>query len=129
MNLNFQELRRKFESLALKQQQEEAASQELEERRKQNSQPESNKVRISNQKHHRNKFENAKIEEFFLFSTLGTGTFGRVRQVKWKRDPHGEVYALKMLKKTEIVRLNQVDHIKSEKTILQKTKYPFLVSM
>ena len=128
MNLNFQELRRKFESLALKQQ-EAAASPDLDDRRKQNNQQESNKIHISNQRYHRNKFENAKIEEFFLFSTLGTGTFGRVRQVKWKRDPHGEVYALKMLKKTEIVRLNQVDHIKSEKTILQKTKYPFLVSM
>lgn len=128
MNLNFQELRRKFESLALKQQ-EASASPDLDDRRKQKNQQEINKIQISNQRHHRNKFDNAKIEEFFLFSTLGTGTFGRVRQVKWKRDPHGEVYALKMLKKTEIVRLNQVDHIKSEKSILQKTKYPFLVSM
>lgn len=60
---------------------------------------------------------------------LGTGTFGRVRQVKVKNDPNSDVYALKMLKKTEIVRLNQVEHIKSEKRILQATKHPFLVSM
>lgn len=50
-----------------------------------------------------------------LFLKLGTGTFGRVRLVKFKADPSSEVYALKILKKTEIVRLNQVDHIKSEK--------------
>jgi len=49
---------------------------------------------------------------------IGTGTFGRVRLVKFKNDPSSEVYALKILKKTEIVRLNQVDHIKSEKQIL-----------
>ena len=35
-----------------------------------------------------------------------------------KGDPDDKVYALKILKKTEVVRLNQVEHIKSEKHIL-----------
>lgn len=69
------------------------------------------------------------IEDFYIFTTLGTGTFGRVRQAKIKKDPNQKVYALKMLKKTEIVRLNQVDHIKSEKKILQGIKHPFIVRL
>lgn len=35
--------------------------------------------------------------------------------------------ALKMLKKSEILRLKQVDHIISENTILSNIKHPFLV--
>lgn len=66
---------------------------------------------------------------FNIFATLGTGTFGRVRQVKFKNDPKGKVYALKMLKKTELVNLNQVTHIKSEKAILKSINHPFIVSL
>jgi serine/threonine protein kinase len=66
---------------------------------------------------------------FNIFATLGTGTFGRVRQVKLKDDKKGRVYALKMLKKTELVNLNQVAHIKSEKAILKAISHPFIVSL
>ncbi|KAL4467544.1 hypothetical protein ABPG72_004612 [Tetrahymena utriculariae] len=69
------------------------------------------------------------ISDFDIFATLGTGTFGRVRQVKLKGDTNKEIFALKMLKKTEIVRLNQVEHINSEKKILQSVKHPFIVQM
>jgi len=34
-----------------------------------------------------------------------------------------------MLKKTEIVRLNQVEHIKSEKFILSNVQHPFIVEL
>ena len=34
-----------------------------------------------------------------------------------------------MLKKTEIVKQNQVEHIKSEKKILQDINHPFIVQM
>jgi len=36
-------------------------------------------------------------------------------------------YALKMLKKSEIIRLKQVEHIKSEKSILSQINHPFIV--
>eukprot|EP01017_Pseudomicrothorax_dubius_P046712 TRINITY_DN8272_c0_g1_i3.p1 TRINITY_DN8272_c0_g1~~TRINITY_DN8272_c0_g1_i3.p1 ORF type:complete len:311 (-),score=93.38 TRINITY_DN8272_c0_g1_i3:220-1152(-) len=75
------------------------------------------------------KSKNFKISDFEVYTTLGTGTFGRVRQVRLKEDYNGGVYALKMLKKTEIVRQNQVDHIKSEKRILQEVSHPFLVNL
>jgi serine/threonine protein kinase len=51
-------------------------------------------------------------------NTLGTGTFGRVRLVRYANDPASEPMALKMLKKTEIIRLKQVEHVRSEKRIL-----------
>lgn len=51
-------------------------------------------------------FKELKIQDFEIFSTLGTGTFGRVRLARIKADPENKVYALKILKKTEVVRLN-----------------------
>lgn len=69
------------------------------------------------------------IHDFDFLSTLGTGTFGRVRLVKFKGDPTSEPMALKMLKKTEIIRLKQVDHVKSEKKILESIHHPFIVEL
>jgi serine/threonine protein kinase len=46
------------------------------------------------------------LNDFKFLSTLGTGTFGRVRLVKHKSDPaEAEPLALKCLKKSEIIRL------------------------
>jgi len=60
----------------------------------------------NNKKNKKLNFNELRINDFDVFTTLGTGTFGRVRQVKIKGDPEGKVYALKILKKTEVVRLN-----------------------
>ena len=49
--------------------------------------------------------------------------------MRLKSDKTNTVYALKMLKKTEIVRLNQVDHIKSERLILENINHPFIVDL
>ena len=54
-----------------------------------------------------------------------TGSFGRVRVAKNKLT--AEYVAIKMLKKSEIIRLKQVDHIISENTILSNINHPFLV--
>jgi len=69
------------------------------------------------------------IKDFEIGTTLGTGTFGRVRQAYLKKDPHKKIYAMKILKKTTIVKLNQVDHIKSEKIILTQITHPFIVQV
>jgi len=65
--------------------------------------------------------------EFEIRDTLGTGTFGRVRLVKHKMTE--KYYALKILKKSEIIRLKQVDHIKSEVTLLKMISHPFVVNL
>ena len=37
--------------------------------------------------------------------------------------------ALKMLKKTEIIRLKQVEHVANEKQILNMLSSPFIISL
>jgi protein kinase A len=66
-----------------------------------------------------------KLQDYDIMQTLGTGSFGRVRLAKHKQT--GDFVALKMLKKAEILRLKQVDHIISENTILSNINHPFLV--
>jgi protein kinase A len=67
----------------------------------------------------------AKIEDFQLQRTIGTGSFARVMLVK-----HGDQsLALKILEKQSIVELNQVKHILSEKRILQAINSPFIVNL
>ena len=69
------------------------------------------------------------LTDFHLLTTLGTGTFGRVRLVHLKHNPSAAPMALKMLKKTVILKLKQVDHIKSEKSILQRVSHPFIIRL
>lgn len=70
-----------------------------------------------------------KLADFDLRATVGTGTFGRVRIVKLKGDSRRVPFALKMLKKSEIIRLKQVEHVKSEKEILLSIEHPFIVTL
>ncbi|CAG8840835.1 24203_t:CDS:2, partial [Racocetra persica] len=53
-----------------------------------------------------------------------TGTFGRVYLTKFKHTEN--YYAMKVLKKLEVVRLKQVEHINSEKLILSQVHHPFI---
>ncbi|KAG0002257.1 hypothetical protein BGZ65_002791 [Modicella reniformis] len=59
---------------------------------------------------------------------LGTGTFGRVYLTKLQQN-QDEFYAMKVLKKSEVVRLKQVEHINSEKQILSQVNFPFIVNL
>lgn len=67
------------------------------------------------------------IDNFEIITTLGYGTFGRVKLVKLKGSK--EVYALKVMKKIDIIKQKQVEHIKSEKEILMELDHPFIVSL
>jgi len=68
-----------------------------------------------------------KLEDFELLDTLGTGSFGRVRLVMFKEDQ--KYYALKILKKSEVIYLKQVEHVKTEKHILERISHPFIVNL
>ena len=74
-------------------------------------------------------FSNLSTDSYDVFTTLGTGTFGKVKQIILKNDPSRCVYALKIMKKHDIIRLKQVDHIKSEKNILMDISHPFFVQL
>jgi protein kinase A/protein kinase X len=50
--------------------------------------------------------------------------------VKHKSEPpEAEPLALKCLKKSEIIRLKQIEHVKSEKKILETINHPFIVNL
>lgn len=53
------------------------------------------------------------------------GSFGRVRLCRNRKT--GEYFAMKILKKADIIKLKQVDHVISENTILADIDHPFLV--
>lgn len=78
------------------------------------------------------------LEDFDVGVTLGTGSFGRVRFATFKqRSPGRTVCAIKMLKKAEVVRLQQVEHMLAEKAILEAIsrgteglkQHPFIVNL
>jgi len=58
---------------------------------------------------------------------LIAGSFGRVRLAQHKTT--GQFIALKILKKAEILKLKQADHVQSEVNILNTIDHPFLIKM
>ena len=66
-----------------------------------------------------------RLGDYDVLQTLGTGSFGRVRLSKESRTK--KFVAIKILKKAEIIRLKQVDHIMSECCILGSINHPFIV--
>lgn len=67
------------------------------------------------------------LSHFTCGVTLGTGSFGRVRFAK--HNATDTIWAIKMLKKSEIIRLQQVEHMISEKQILTALDHPFIVRL
>lgn len=70
------------------------------------------------------------IDDFDVGTTLGTGSFGRVRFATHLDSKNH--FAVKMLKKVEVIRSRQVEHMLSEKDILKsiaKNPHPFIVNL
>lgn len=67
------------------------------------------------------------LSDYEFERVLGTGSFGRVKLAKHKKD--GKYCAIKILTKSEIIKLKQVDHIMNEIRILTLIEHPFLVGM
>jgi len=66
-------------------------------------------------------------EDFDFLKVVGRGAFGKVMQVKHKKS--GEIFAMKILKKKQIVDSNQIDHTRSERKILEALQHPFLMTL
>ncbi|KXS21292.1 kinase-like protein [Gonapodya prolifera JEL478] len=67
------------------------------------------------------------LSDLEIGRTLGTGSFGRVHLVRHKST--GVYWAMKVLRKGEVVKLKQVEHTVNERGILEMLDHPFLVSM
>jgi len=66
-------------------------------------------------------------DEFAPIRLIGTGTFGKVTVVQHKRS--GMFVALKSMKKEDVVRLKQVEHVFNEKDILLHCRHPYIVRL
>lgn len=67
------------------------------------------------------------LSDFTIQRTLGTGSFGRVHLVQSRHNLR--FYAVKVLKKAQVVRMKQVEHTNDERKMLQKVKHPFLITL
>ena len=67
------------------------------------------------------------LTDFAIQRTLGTGSFGRVHLVQSKHNQR--FYAIKVLKKAQVVKMKQVEHTNDERRMLQRTKHPFLITL
>ena len=68
-----------------------------------------------------------KLSDFEKLQTVGLGSFGRVRLCRYKKND--KVYVMKILKKMEIIKQKQVDHVYSEFNILSVLNHPFIVQL
>lgn len=69
-----------------------------------------------------------RVDSFELGRTIGKGRFARVRLVKLKANKTIPL-CLKILKKKDIHRLEQVSHIINEKDVLASSRHPFIIQM
>jgi serine/threonine protein kinase len=67
------------------------------------------------------------LSDFTIERTLGTGSFGRVHLVQSNHNQR--FYAVKVLKKQQVVKMKQVEHTNDERRMLQRVKHAFLVNL
>ncbi|KIX06094.1 cAMP-dependent protein kinase type 2 [Rhinocladiella mackenziei CBS 650.93] len=67
------------------------------------------------------------LSDFTIQRTLGTGSFGRVHLVQSKHNQR--FYAVKVLKKAQVVKMKQIEHTNDERRMLQRVKHPFLITL
>eukprot|EP00746_Dinoflagellata_sp_MGD_P007763 gnl/MRDRNA2_/MRDRNA2_115436_c0_seq1.p1 gnl/MRDRNA2_/MRDRNA2_115436_c0~~gnl/MRDRNA2_/MRDRNA2_115436_c0_seq1.p1 ORF type:complete len:336 (-),score=63.00 gnl/MRDRNA2_/MRDRNA2_115436_c0_seq1:24-1031(-) len=67
------------------------------------------------------------LDDFQLVKVIGKGSYGKVMLVKHSGD--GVTYAMKMLRKENVVKRNQVEHTKTERNVLETVSHPFIVNL
>jgi len=67
------------------------------------------------------------FKDLKVLTTLGTGTFGRVKLVQ--HTVTGKTYALKILQKTQVVQYKQQSNVMNEKRVMQQADHPFILRL
>lgn len=65
--------------------------------------------------------------DFEALTVIGRGAFGEVRIVREKAT--GKLMAMKKLKKADMVRRGQIEHVKAERNVLAEVKNPYVVNL
>ena len=73
------------------------------------------------------KLKKMNVNDFETLTTIGRGAFGQVRICRKKDDK--KVYAMKIMKKTEMLKKNQVAHIRAERDVLALADNPWVVKL
>jgi len=77
--------------------------------------------------HHRPAQSSPRLDSFKMIKVIGKGSFGKVFLVRENKT--GEIYALKVLRKDNIIRRNQIEHTKTERSVLGYIRHPFIVGL
>ena len=67
------------------------------------------------------------MNDFQPLKLVGKGSFGKVILVKYFEN--NKIYAMKILKKEEIIKRKQINHTKTERLILEKLNHPFIAKL
>jgi len=70
---------------------------------------------------------NLSVADFELLTVVGKGSFGKVIQVR-KKDT-GKIFAMKILKKQQLIARKQVAHTQTERKVLETIDHPYIVSL
>lgn len=74
--------------------------------------------------------EKLQVTDFDLLKVVGKGAFGKVMLVRKKANAGAnQIYAMKVLKKSVISAKGQIEHTKSERSILCEIRHPFIVRL
>lgn len=70
------------------------------------------------------------LDDFILMKVIGKGSYGKVMLVRRRdEDDASTVYAMKMLRKENVIKRNQVEHTKTERNVLEAVSHPFIVTL
>lgn len=69
------------------------------------------------------------LDDFILMKVIGKGSYGKVMLVRHNTDISDKVYAMKMLRKDNVIKRNQVEHTKTERNVLEAVSHPFIVTL
>jgi serine/threonine protein kinase len=71
--------------------------------------------------------EKMSLRDFNIIKVIGKGAFGKVTICRCNKD--GKVYAMKQMKKKEMRKKNQINHIKAERDVLALADTPWVVKL
>ncbi|KAL2517901.1 AGC kinase family protein [Abeliophyllum distichum] len=67
------------------------------------------------------------VDDFELLTIIGRGAYGEVRLCREKKS--GNIYAMKKLKKSEMLSRGQVEHVRAERNLLAEVASHFIVKL
>lgn len=75
-------------------------------------------------------YSSLSIHDFKLMKVLGKGSFGKVFLVRPNQNiGSSELFAMKVLRKADVVRRHQVEHTRTERKILEIVQHNYIISL